>query len=933
MHSFRNQQSEIMDFNQRTETALQNLSDTLKKVLHEDRLCPALQEDRQADGSTENPSRSGVERLANTVDDTVLARKFLRSLDNGEQLQRRYYNVRKTHKGTDEWALDDASDTGLFTWLRESAGLYWIRGKPGSGKSTLMKYLRQSPKVTDALREWGSSSTLVVASHFFWISGEKSQKSIDGLYRSLLYQIVQNHPELIADAVGSMPIPLTWDTERLWRIFEALIEFSEKRSDYRFCFFVDGLDEYEPAPDEERGLLLLVDAVNALSDGGNCNIKLCVSSRPWPVFENSFKNAQRLIMENHTLADMEKFAWERLGSSLPRSVTAKSEQVKAWKLLSHDIAEKAQGVWLWTTLVVERLRRRAAKNELGIVAARAAVDDFPSELEEFFRQTLERTEEEFRKDGSRLLLVVTVSDVQLTAYGLCQFIQDPEGCMNIETLRRPFVIRPDFQELRTLGTLEDRLKNRTMDLLEFEPCGLLQTSILRSVVEFRYVKIGFLHRSVKDFLKDHYFETLQATAGCDFDADLYALGLTEVGRMDRLEERIRACNAERKKVTVTEILEETIVFQHRLRNYALKRADGGCLPTLLMKETPPKVYDDASNLDWLFYLNVVMRDVKQVEILLHRLFSVLQEWQPINKLAIPVWHEYCPLFFHVFERMCLSPELQLQGVSNPAIVIRRDLLFSAMVGTQEAFQSQILAILACKICQTAYLSTVILLWAFQMSTRHSLNERWLISVVWLLIEMQADPNFELLPSGFTLWLGVLDMLGRFRVGFDRSLTVKFSLEGVRCGSISWRNAIVLLLRFGAEPSTAWAEGISRPGTAHSATESIVPDPYGYLGDIVGTETAKELVEEAEREGYFRRPPQPKKRETSAQLNERARCKDVGIAATVLHTETVSSDAGSAGEKNSLGVHRDGVGKSSGPHKAKKESWFIKTRRKFKSARS
>jgi len=82
-------------------------------------------------------------------------------------------------------------------WLKSGQGLYWINGKAGSGKSTLMNYLCQHGRRREYLREWCPDRLLLTPSYFFWAAGSMQQKSIDGLLRSLIYQMLTECRELV----------------------------------------------------------------------------------------------------------------------------------------------------------------------------------------------------------------------------------------------------------------------------------------------------------------------------------------------------------------------------------------------------------------------------------------------------------------------------------------------------------------------------------------------------------------------------------------------------------------------------------------------------------------------------------------------------------------------------------------------------------------
>ena len=82
-------------------------------------------------------------------------------------------------------------------WLKSGQGYYWISGKPGSGKSTLMNYICQHKLRQQLLREWCVDRLLLTPTYFFWAAGSRQQKSIDGLLRSLIYQILTECRDLV----------------------------------------------------------------------------------------------------------------------------------------------------------------------------------------------------------------------------------------------------------------------------------------------------------------------------------------------------------------------------------------------------------------------------------------------------------------------------------------------------------------------------------------------------------------------------------------------------------------------------------------------------------------------------------------------------------------------------------------------------------------
>jgi hypothetical protein len=113
----------------------------------------------------------------------------------------RFDDIVEAHQTTLQWALhhEDSTHLGwpnLYNWLREGGGVYWISGKAGSGKSTLMKFIYQDPRLHEALNLWAGGAQLLIVRFYFWNPGSDLQKSQEGLLRSLLNQILDQRPLL-----------------------------------------------------------------------------------------------------------------------------------------------------------------------------------------------------------------------------------------------------------------------------------------------------------------------------------------------------------------------------------------------------------------------------------------------------------------------------------------------------------------------------------------------------------------------------------------------------------------------------------------------------------------------------------------------------------------------------------------------------------------
>lgn len=111
-----------------------------------------------------------------------------------------FYEPRKREKGKHHQNADAVKRPlwdDFSVWLKSGQGLYWINGKAGSGKSTLMNYICEDDRRLKYLKEWSPDRQLLTPSYFFWAAGSRQQKSVGGLLRSLIYQMLTKCPELV----------------------------------------------------------------------------------------------------------------------------------------------------------------------------------------------------------------------------------------------------------------------------------------------------------------------------------------------------------------------------------------------------------------------------------------------------------------------------------------------------------------------------------------------------------------------------------------------------------------------------------------------------------------------------------------------------------------------------------------------------------------
>lgn len=452
--------------------------------------------------TTRSPRVDALTRSKANGRDIAVVLHLLESL-SFEQMNSRQSAIHEAHANTLQWVFTNK----FYTWAQSSGSIFWISGKPGSGKSTLMKWLLVNDQTARALHHWADSQKLVIASYFFWCHGTDLQRSQEGFLRALLYDILCHRSDIIATvlpddweraksdfAIGKGSIH-EWTRPRLEAIFKRLSALESTRT--KFCFFVDGLDEFFGDHDD------LIDTLRHLIGPG---IKLCVASRPLNVFEHEFgQNLEnKIYMQDVNTNDIQLYIKDKL---LKRS-DFKSLQTKIAEVtkISDEIVQKSQGVFLWVFLVVRSLID-GLRNYDRVSQLRERLHHFPSDLKEYFQYIFDSLDPIYKKISAHMFQVALASHTPLHPliyWFLDELEDDPDMAVSVpaEALKQ--------EELDSrMYEVRIRINGRCKGLLE----------VLRSNADEDAVY--FLHRTVKDWLKSAEMQTfLLSRQQNDFNAHL-----------------------------------------------------------------------------------------------------------------------------------------------------------------------------------------------------------------------------------------------------------------------------------------------------------------------------------------------------------------------------------------------------------------------------
>ncbi|KAI1357391.1 hypothetical protein F5Y08DRAFT_346770 [Xylaria arbuscula] len=497
------------------EQLVQSVENVIRKKLDEvhrsERAVPQLASHINIDKVTELSStmsrfREELREVEAKISNATATYRVLETLyfDN---IWARHDRIATAHSDTFTWIFkgvcpENDKPIEYVKWLRENHDVFWIHGKPGSGKSTLMKFLIHHPSTTTHLREWAKSTKLVVGSFFFWNSGTQLQKSQVGLLRSLLFEILRQLPDLLSgvyEAIigdwhesqpASMSAPshsteVSWSLQNLLKAFKYL---QSREIAAKFCFFIDGLDEYrEEYNHDPRDLIKVLH--NLVKSP---NIKLCLSSRSWAIFMDAFGSDLNTTvkLEDLTRKDIRRFVTDSFNAH--EQFHQLSLMNPLYAELVEEVVRKTQGVFLWVFLVVRDLLDGLTYNDT-IKIIRQRLDRFPEDLDTYFRHIFDSIHKVYRAQTARTFQIAMSREepLPLLYYSLVDDVEEDNG------LDRNTAVRLGNEQIETkLAVMWRRLEGRSKGLLEVVVVSHTENKPPAGIGCF----VDFLHRTVRDFL-------------------------------------------------------------------------------------------------------------------------------------------------------------------------------------------------------------------------------------------------------------------------------------------------------------------------------------------------------------------------------------------------------------------------------------------------
>jgi hypothetical protein len=270
----------------------------------------------------------------------------------------------------------------------------------------------------------------------------------------------------------------------------------------KFCFFIDGLDEYEG---NDLEMADLFEDVAKLP-----HVKVCVSSRPHVAFQDAFSARPKLRLHDLTFRDIQRYVKDKLVNNVRWQRLERQEPIESPNLIL-DIVTSANGVFLWVKLVVTSLLNGLG-NQDRLIHLQKRVRALPQDLDKLYQE-----------DASRLFQIIAGAQQKTEDYGAA--LQ-----LSILGLALAAEEDPDFAQKAKINFLtecEILERCKEMDIRLASHCGgLLETQFGDSKEMSPELKVTYLHRTVKDFLDrlDTQKTIIQWTGGTSaFNPDLAIL--------------------------------------------------------------------------------------------------------------------------------------------------------------------------------------------------------------------------------------------------------------------------------------------------------------------------------------------------------------------------------------------------------------------------
>ncbi|KAF1973951.1 hypothetical protein BU23DRAFT_505699 [Bimuria novae-zelandiae CBS 107.79] len=478
-------------------------------------------------------NKKHVEEFAKLVDVLVVTEKEARFRDKifnnlhfAEQ-DDRLYSISKPNEESFQWIWNSQQQgrTSFPEWLGDTTGrnVFWLTGKPGSGKSTLMKYLFRNEELFPYLERWSGLSPGILTGFFLWNCGTDLQKTTIGLLRTLLYEALQ---DMIFGPLDEDPRIVQRIFAERWKQFTSYgggthsFNLSELRTAFdlllsdtskKFLLMIDGLDELDDDP--TNALTVLISASNRE------NVKVCISSRPSVIYQATFKDWPSLQLDKWTkpgILQYVLYAFDQNDTMF--NIPAEQSDGTEERYVVNTLVDKASGVFLWASLATEFLIQ-SVKDTDDVATIKRRVNALPSELEALLIYMFDNMEAQQITQAARLFRLVDAHRYP-SLLPLCSAI-DPDTRSSIEAETRPLTTGEILARAERMRNILVFKAKNLLSIFEAVPTDEKRNSV--EVADLAHYKVNYAHRCIRDLIRTYEMRSriAKATGYEDFVEDEY----------------------------------------------------------------------------------------------------------------------------------------------------------------------------------------------------------------------------------------------------------------------------------------------------------------------------------------------------------------------------------------------------------------------------
>jgi hypothetical protein len=402
---------------------------------------------------------------------------------------------------TCQWLLTGREYT---TWqssnhIQNHHGFMWIKSKPGAGKSTLMKFLLESTN--------SQHPDDKAISFFFNARGDANEKSLVGLYRHLLHQLLSSTARLIPLVIDEIRRVASqgWELLPLQDIFRTAVLNLESE---RLTCFIDALDE--TSEDEIQNMVDFFEELGNVAVARHLSFCVCLSSRHYPHIELERCQYLNLDYQNGHQHDIALYIQSKLK---PRRGGA-SDDILA------SVQRKAQGVFLWAVLVTQMLKKDYQHGDIHKVRER--LNSLPDGLHDLFHEIIHRNVDgpTHFKNVISTLQWIAFAGRPLAPSDLYFAVRSEDPGFHISQIwdLSDENMDPSICWIPPPGALDDEEWLSNIDRFwvpvgaGFETMRLFILNCSKGLAEVT-TTVQFVHESVRDYLLETGFETLTLRRG------------------------------------------------------------------------------------------------------------------------------------------------------------------------------------------------------------------------------------------------------------------------------------------------------------------------------------------------------------------------------------------------------------------------------------